>query len=190
MYGLVNRAVQGLVETAWGDAAWAAICADAGVDPAGFLAMESYPDEITYRLVAAASKHSGWSAEEILRAFGEYWVLYTGREGYGALMTATGSNLEEFLTNLDNLHSRVSTTFTELSPPSFRTEVVASDTLRLHYYSHRPGLTPLVVGLLEGLGQMFETRVAVTVERSRADGAAHDTFLVRHGRDLRREVDA
>ena len=181
MYGLVNRAVQGLVETTWGAEAWRSICREANVDPGGFLAMQAYDDDVTYRLVAAASRHSGLPPDAILRAFGEYWVLYTGREGYGDLMAATGDGLEEFLGNLDNLHSRVSATFTHLSPPSFRCERIGPGELRLHYYSHRAGLTPLVEGLLTGLGKMFRTPVAATVERSRADGHDHDVFLVRHG---------
>ena len=181
MYGLVNRAVQGLVESTWGPDAWRAICADAGVDPGGFLAMQSYPDDVTYRLVGAASKHSGLAPDQILRAFGEYWVLYTGREGYGALLAATGNTVDEFLGNLDSLHSRVSASFTELSPPSFRTEPVGPGLLRLHYYSHRPGLAPLVEGLLAGVGKMLSQPVEVTLERSRETGHDHEVFLVRHG---------
>jgi hypothetical protein len=36
----------------------------------------------------------------------------------------------------------------------------------------------MVVGLLQGLGEMFRTPVRVTHDRSRDDGAEHDEFLV------------
>jgi hypothetical protein len=49
-----------------------------------------YPDDVTYRLVTAASKVLGVPAEVILKAFGEFWVLHTALESYGPLMRAHG----------------------------------------------------------------------------------------------------
>lgn len=181
MYGLVNRGVKDLVEAQFGEAAWRSICAEAGVDPEGFIAMQTYDDAITYRLVGAVCKHSGMEASAILEAFGAYWVTYTAKQGYGALMTAAGKTLPEFLGNLDALHSRVNATFPDLAPPSFQVETETPGRLRLHYWSHRAGLGPLVVGLLKGLGEHFSTPVAVRFDKSRADGHDHDEFVVEHG---------
>ena len=56
MYGLVNKAVEGMVCTAHGEATWLRIKAAAGVNVEGFVSNQPYPDDMTYRLVAAASE--------------------------------------------------------------------------------------------------------------------------------------
>ena len=50
--------------------------------------------------------------------------------------------------------------------------------LHLHYYSHRAGLQPFVIGLLHGLAELFGTKASVTVVQSRDTGADHEEFLV------------
>lgn len=178
---MINKAVEALVKETWGDATWIEICKDADVDPLGFLTMEQYDDAITYRLVASASKISGLPADDILRVYGEFFISFTSKEGYGLLLKAAGSNLAEFLSNMDNMHSRISSTFTKASPPSFRVEKLGEGELRLHYITHRDGLAPLVEGLLAGLGKMFNTPVTTTLEASKAGGADHDIFIVKYG---------
>lgn len=181
MYGLVNRAIHELVTEAFGASTWEAVCAEVGIDPVGFVAMDNYPDKLTYDLVGAVSGRTGMEPNAVLEAFGKYWVEYTGMQGYGSLMASAGSTIPEFLQNLDALHSRVSATYDELQPPSFAVDVEDESTLILHYYSHRPGLAPMLIGLIQGLGQLLETQVEVELLRSRADGNDHDEFRVRHG---------
>ena len=62
--------------------------------------MKSYPDELTYNLVASASSILHLEQSTILEAFGEYWILYTAEEGYGEMLALSGSNLKDFLNNL------------------------------------------------------------------------------------------
>jgi len=179
MYGLVNKAIEGLVCSRFGEAAWARIKRRAGLDVEGFISLDAYPDKITYGLVAAASAELNTPAAQLLEAFGEHWVEYTGREGYGGILDAAGSTLPEFLLNLNNLHSRVRLMAPELRPPSFQCTDVTDGSLVLHYRSEREGLAPMVVGLLRGLGSRFRTPVTVTHTRARGrDGADHDQFLV------------
>lgn len=181
MYGMVNRAIQDLVTERFGAPTWDAIKTRAGVTLEAFVPMEGYEDGVTYGLVAAASEETGIPAHDLLAAFGEYWILYTARQGYGDLLRLGGNSFSEFLSNLHNLHSHVALGFPHLQPPSFwlsdRTETGA----RLHYQSSRPGLAPMVVGLLAGLGRMFDTPVTVEHAVRREDGADHDEFLVHFG---------
>lgn len=179
MYGMVNKAVEGLVRNQFGDEAWLRIKERAGVTEEVFLSNEGYPDHITYDLVAAASAELNLPPETILHAFGEYWILETARRGYGTLLDTTGSTLPEFLQNLPQFHSRVRLIFPNLLPPRFETSDVTDHSLILHYHSDRPGLAPFLIGLLHGLGKRLKTEVAVeqTVRKGEAD-ATHDQFLV------------
>ncbi len=178
MYGLVNRAVRDLIVSRFGESCWLEIARRAGVAQTAFLSMTAYPDEVTYRLVDAASEVTGLPGDAIFEAFGEHWTLYTAREGYGEMLKLAGRTLFEFLQNLDTLHARVGLLFPELAPPSFRCADVTDRSMRLEYYSNRPGLAPFVVGLVKGLGKRFDTPVSIELVRGRADGLDHDEFLV------------
>jgi hypothetical protein len=175
---MVNKAVEDLVCSAYGGEVWEKIRERAGVDVDAFISNESYPDKITYSLVAAASEVLALPAEKVLELFGEHWVLKTAADGYGNLMRAGGRNLREFLINLPNFHSRVVLIFPDLSPPSFEVTDASDRSLRLHYRTHRPGLVPFVVGLMRGLGKMFDTEVSISLLSSREQGADHETFLI------------
>lgn len=179
MYGMVNKAVEEMVCALHGESMWEKVKERAGVEVEVFISNEGYPDEMSYRLIAAASELSGTPAPQLLETFGEYWVLNTARGGYGELMNAGGKGLSEFLLNLPNFHARVSMIFPQLRPPRFKVSDVAGRSLQLHYYTHRAGLVPFVVGLLKGLGKLFNTPVkTVTLLSSREQGSDHDTFLV------------
>ena len=181
MYGLVNKAIEDLICNRFGDEAWERIKRRAGLEMDSFISMEGYPDELTYELVGAASEELGIPGEELLEAFGEYWTLYTAREGYGRLLEMGGASLKEFLLNLHNLHSHVALSFPNLKPPSFWCTDVTEHSIRLHYQSHRPGLAPMVIGLVKGLGKMFDTHVDVVRANPCEAGAKHDDFLIELG---------
>lgn len=178
MYGMVNRAVEEMVTQSYGDETWEAIKAEAGVNVDVFIGNEGYPDDVTYALVAAAARVLSLPPEDVLVAFGEYWVLHTARDGYSDLMAAGGRSLPEFLHNLPGFHARVSLIYPNLAPPLFRVTDETASSLHLHYYSHRPGLKPFVIGLLHGLGKMFDTAVKVNVLNDRESGGDHEEFFV------------
>ncbi len=48
--------------------------------------MKPYPDDLTYKLVGAACEVLNASAEDVLKAFGEYWILFTAEKGYGEML--------------------------------------------------------------------------------------------------------
>ena len=179
MYGLVNKAIRDLVTSEFGEERWHEVADAAGVEHT-FIGMDSYDDDVTYRLVGAASEKLGIDAEEVLRQFGSYWIRFTATEGYGPLVEALGDTLPEFLTNLGNdLHARVALTMPDLKPPEFSTEEVAENHFRVHYLSHRVGLKPMVQGLLEGLAERYEATAEVSHIETIGDSPIHEVFEVR-----------
>jgi hypothetical protein len=181
MYGLVNQAIRDMIRVNHGQDAWDRVRQRAEVPVEQFEGMEPYPDDLTHRLVMAASVELEADPQALLRAFGEFWVKYTAAEGYGPLMEIAGSSLPEFLHNLDDLHARVGVNFPKLVPPSFDAEEAEPGTMHLHYHSKREGLAPMVIGLVEGLGQRFATPVDVEQLACRSEGADHDVFAVHYG---------
>lgn len=179
MYGLVNKAVEDMISDQFGDAKWGAIKAKAGVDVEAFVSNQPYPDEITYALVGAATQVLQVSQDELLIRLGKHWVLKTAAENYGPMMKSGGKNLREFLINLPNFHTRVAMLYPQLKPPLFTYSNLTNTSLMLHYHTHRPGLTMFVVGLVQGLGQYYNTPVQCDVADSKDAGGNHDVFAIR-----------
>lgn len=79
-----------------------------------------YDDEMTFKLVAAASNVSGLPVEVCLEEFGKHFLVYCQKNGYDQILRVLGSNLYDFLTNLDNLHDHLASIYPGMRAPSFR----------------------------------------------------------------------
>ncbi|MDX1931638.1 MAG: heme NO-binding domain-containing protein [Capsulimonadales bacterium] len=180
MYGLVNLAIEQMVTETFGEATWERIRTEADVEIETFISLEAYPDELTYRLVAAASRVLDTPPNDLLERFGEYWVLYTGKAGYGYLMDPSTSTMAEFLMHLNQMHRRIGMAFPHLQPPRFDCTHITEDSLRLEYRSDRPGLAPMVRGLIRGLSVLFSQPAEIEHIVVREDGNDHDAFLIRY----------
>lgn len=178
MLGMINHALQEMVEERLGTDAWESIRAEVKVPDRVFVIMRQYPDEVTFALAGAVAGRLGVPVPDALHAFGHYWMVYTERQPWGKVMRSMGANVRELLPALNDLHSRISLAFPGVTMPQFRTETVAGGAMRVHYFSSRDGLGPFVHGVLEGIGAMYGEIVQVSHVEDRARGAAHDVFLV------------
>lgn len=179
MYGLVNRALQQLVCSQRGEQVWNEIRARAGVDYEVFTRMDSYPDEVTHSLVAAAAEVLATPTDVLLREFGRYWMRYTMVEGYGALLSDLGKTLQEAFAALDAMHARVALLYPELKPPTFKVVSIEPGCFHLHYSSHRSGFVPMVAGLIEGMGERYGMKLDVRHLHPRSEFLEHDVFEIR-----------
>jgi hypothetical protein len=178
MYGIVNKAIEDLITEQFGAEQWELVKQKSGVDVDFFLSNEPYDDAITYQLAGAASAVLGITVGQVLNAFGEYWVLKTGKEKYGGLMEAGGKNLREFLVNLPMFHNRIMLMYPKLTPPEFRVSDATDSSICVHYHSKREGLQEFVRGLLSGLAKMYETQATIELIQTRNDGSSHEIFKV------------
>ncbi|MBF2707565.1 heme NO-binding domain-containing protein [Flavobacterium soyangense] len=178
MYGIVNKAIQDLVTDNFGAEKWEEVREKSGVDVDFFLSNEPYDDDITYKLAGAAAEVLNISVGEVLNAFGEWWVLKTGKEKYGGLMEAGGNNLKEFLINLPLFHNRIMLMYPKLTPPEFKVSNIEENSIYIHYHSKREGLQEFVRGLLVGLSKMYMIDSKIELMQSRDDGNTHEIFKV------------
>ncbi|MCX6129564.1 MAG: heme NO-binding domain-containing protein [Proteobacteria bacterium] len=177
MYGLINKGLKNYIEQTFGATAWTAITDSLGLQIGEFIAMKIYDDELTYKLVAAASQNLELSPAEFLRLFGRHWIIYTAEHGYGQLLPIFGRNLREFLGNLNHMHAHMGGAMPGLNAPIF-TVTDLGQTMSLRYESKRDGLAPMVLGLLEGLAERFSTQVEISQILYRAS-SGHDEFTIR-----------
>lgn len=179
MYGLVNRAIEQLVVSLKGEAAWEQICAAADWPDGGFVAMQTYDDAVTYRLVGAVSQTLGLTPQEVLRAFGEYWILYTAEEGYGDMLSMCGNDLIGFLHGMNQMHARIEASLPDIRPPHFQVKELGPAEFELTYASKREGLAPMVEGLITGLAKRFGQQVDIRHTTRRSAESPRDCFLIK-----------
>ncbi|CAN8032231.1 unnamed protein product, partial [Ixodes persulcatus] len=128
-----------------------------------FLMHRVYADELTLKLVQSASEVLGLSADACLEALGCHFLYFCQQHGYDHILRVLGSNLTDFLTNLDNLHDHLASTYPGMSAPSFRVSPGPLGSLHLHYCSERRGLHPIVKGLVKTVArEFFDTEVSVS----------------------------
>ncbi len=178
MYGIINRAIEDLIVENYGRTTWDEIKMKSNVEVDLYLSNEPYDDDDTYKLAITASEVLKIPLGDVLFAFGEYWVLKTGKEKYGYLMDAGGANLKEFLVNLPNFHNRIMLLFPKLMPPEFKISDQKEDSLNVHYYSTRQGLATFVIGLLSGLSKMYSVETKIELIESRDNGHDHEVYKV------------
>ena len=178
MYGMVNQGVETFIKQNHGDQAWADICAKAGLSDTNFTQMQTYDDKVTYDLVGAICDFTDLDAAKVLEVFGEFWVQYAEGSQLGRLLNFAGTSFVETLEALDDMHERVRVTMPDLQPPSFEVEELDDETVELHYYSDRPGLAPMVRGLLTALAARHDQKIAIEQTDAKDSGADHDVFRI------------
>ena len=178
MYGIINKAVEDMIVNNYGQQQWAKIKLAAGIDSDIFLSTEPYDDSVTLKLVGLASRELHIPESEVLFNFGKFWVLGTAHDNYGLLMKAAGDNLHDFLLNLPHFHDRIALIFSKSRPPEFRTIEIKTNSIEIHYFSQRDGLSHFVRGLLQGLGEYFNKKIEIITVQARDMDHDHDIFIV------------
>ena len=115
-----------------------------------FLVRIIYEDRITYSLIQSAEKVLNMPANSILELFGWMFFEFCQESGYDKILRILGATTKDFLQNLDALHDHLATIYPGMRAPSFRcTESPETGALILHYYSERPGLEHIVIGIVK-----------------------------------------
>mmetsp|Transcript_19634 Transcript_19634/g.40397 ORF Transcript_19634/g.40397 Transcript_19634/m.40397 type:complete len:468 (-) Transcript_19634:213-1616(-) len=162
MFGWINDCTECLVLTKFGEETWHKIKEKAGceVDDGGFLRYKYYPDSDTVELVVAAAEVLGIGVDDVLFAFGDYFIVYVQENGYSNVLECLGSNLRDWLSNLNSLHDHLQASY----PKGFVAPVFWSEddeeseegAILVHYFSQRGSLlVPLVVGVIKKLARCY-----------------------------------
>ncbi|XP_012946641.1 guanylate cyclase soluble subunit beta-1 [Aplysia californica] len=181
MYGFVNYALELLVLRNFGEEAWKQIKAEAYLDMEGdFLVRQVYDDSVSYDLVAAACKVLNVDAATVLQLFGKMFFEYCVESGYDKILKVLGATTRDFLQNLDALHDHLSTIYPGMRAPSFRcTEREKDGATVLHYYSDRPGLEHIVIGIVKEVAQaLHDSPVNVEIIQDKGDNCDHVQFAI------------
>jgi hypothetical protein len=180
MYGLINMAIKQLVLDNFGESGWQKVLDESQVKQNYFELLTVYEDDVTYKLVQGACAVTGMQAPDILKLFGKYWVNYAAVAGYEPLLKLFGPTLKECLFNLNKMHEHMGAMMPGLIPPEFNIEKeISSNEIILLYGSKRPGLSPMVSGLLEGLALRYNVQNLNVSPLGKTPDEAYERFLVK-----------
>ncbi len=171
MKGAINKGIQEFVETTAGVDAWNDIKEQAGCDEPFFAAGLDYDDELTLRLVQAAAEVTGLPIETVLVEFGKYWIPHTGRTSYPALFELL-HGARECLLAMNRVHELVTRTTPNATPPQFEFDELPNGRLLMHYHSERR-LCKVLIGLIHGVGELFDEELTVREVACFHDGSDH-----------------
>ncbi|XP_066891503.1 guanylate cyclase soluble subunit beta-1 isoform X2 [Kogia breviceps] len=112
--------------------------------------------------------------------FGKMFFVFCQESGYDTILRVLGSNVREFLQNLDALHDHLATIYPGMRAPSFRcTDAEKGKGLILHYYSEREGLQDIVIGIIKTVAQQIhDTEIDMKVIQQRNEECDHTQFLI------------
>ena len=113
--------------------------------------------------------------------FGEQFLLSCQESGYAKTLQLLGRTLQDFLTNLDALHDHLSIIYPQMDAPSFRcTAGARKSEFLLHYYSDRPSLENIVMGIVKSVArEYYHVELEMKVMIKKGDNSDHTVFSIR-----------
>ncbi|VDL69926.1 unnamed protein product [Nippostrongylus brasiliensis] len=138
------------------------------------------------RIFRAAASILGLSVDDMWEMYGEFLITYVCETGWERMLACMANNLQEFLDNLNSMHYFIDQIAfkSEMKGPTFQCEATGEGALRLHYFSQRQGLFPIVKGLVRQVARlMFDMDVKVNMiersqERRKAGMVEHVVFAL------------
>ncbi|EYC06642.1 hypothetical protein Y032_0074g814 [Ancylostoma ceylanicum] len=125
-----------------------------------------YSDADTYLLVDSVAALTKMTREQVWEMYGCFLIEYTMEIGWDELVRSMSPDLKGFLDNLDSLHYFIDHVVykANLRGPSFRCEENPDGSLTLHYFTGRPGLYPIVRGVLREVARrVFNIDISLTI---------------------------
>ena len=106
----------------------------------------------------------------LLEAFGKMFFSFCQDAGYDKILKVLGGTPRAFLQNLDALHDHLATIYPGMQAPSFRCSSDENGQLILHYYSERPGLENIVIGIVKEVAEkLHNSHVDVKVIKTKEE---------------------
>ncbi|KAE9419941.1 hypothetical protein Angca_002375, partial [Angiostrongylus cantonensis] len=169
--GWTHVCINALITRRYGTDIWQKIMKKAGLAPDAEIEVQTYYDDTeTMRIFRTAADILGISVDDMWEMYGEFLITYACETGWEKMLFCMANNLQEFLDNLNSMHYFIDQIAfkSEMRGPTFQCESVGDGSLRLHYFSHRQGLFPIVKGLVRQTAHvLFDINVVINfVERS------------------------
>uniref|UniRef100_A0AC34FFF7 Guanylate cyclase n=1 Tax=Panagrolaimus sp. ES5 TaxID=591445 RepID=A0AC34FFF7_9BILA len=167
MFGFIHESIHQMMIRRYGDEFWINVLNRTGFEMGKEnIVNHYYPDGDTYALVDSVSALAKIPREQVWEMYGAFLIEYTMEIGWDELLRTMSPNLKGFLDNLDSLHYFIDHVVykANLRGPSFRCEEGDDNSIVLHYFTGRPGLYPIVKGVVREVARrVFNMDINITI---------------------------
>uniref|UniRef100_A0A0K0E3P7 guanylate cyclase n=2 Tax=Strongyloides stercoralis TaxID=6248 RepID=A0A0K0E3P7_STRER len=167
MFGFIHESIRQLMFRRYGEEFWANVLLRTGFESGKEnIVNHYYPDSDTYALVDSVAALAKMSREQVWEMYGAFLIEYTMEIGWDELLRTLSPDLKGFLDNLDSLHYFIDHVVykANLRGPSFRCEQNDDGSITLHYFTGRPGLYPIVKGVLREVAKrIYLSEIAISI---------------------------
>lgn len=172
MHGLMNRAAQDFIAVTYGEGAWRAIAAEAGVPDGGFEALLTYDDALTGDVLRVAARHLGKGPDDLLEDMGTFLVTHPRMERARRLLRFGGADFGDFLQSLEDLPERARLALPMIQDmPRLFLQDEGGGRFLLTCTGALPGIASLMMGMLRAMADDYGALVLLEpAERSVPDG--------------------
>lgn len=172
MKGIIFQCAVEMVKDQFGGAeTLKKILAEMGIfEETKIVIFEDLPDEMSLDFIRAAAKVLGVTEDDVMLAFGDYWVNVFAYRKY-RVVYAKYKTAKEFLTGMDQTHVWATQSIDGATPPQFIFESTDDNILLMHYISSR-NLEKILEGLIKGVLRFFGEKGVVEKMESDKPGAS------------------
>uniref|UniRef100_A0A7E4UWW8 guanylate cyclase n=1 Tax=Panagrellus redivivus TaxID=6233 RepID=A0A7E4UWW8_PANRE len=167
MFGFIHESIHQMMVRRYGEEFWLNVLTRSGFESGKEnIVNHYYPDSDTYALVDSVGALAKIPREQVWEMYGAFLIEYTMEIGWDELLRAMSPNLKGFLDNLDSLHYFIDHVVykANLRGPSFRCEEGPEGSIVLHYFTSRPGLYPIVKGVVREVAKrVFDLDINMTI---------------------------
>lgn len=152
MYRLMNRAIEGFVQRAYGPPCWHAVAERIGLTAAGFQPFRDYPLAITQELTNAVATVLDKPPAEVIEDVGA-WLARV--EGMRRLLRFSGSDFSDFVLSLEELPGRIRMILPDLAAPDVSVSVHGPQAYRITLAGDDWLWRALIAGLLRAMSDDY-----------------------------------
>lgn len=179
MKGIVFVELLKMAEDLVGEAAVDAVLDSTPLSSGGaFTAVGDYPCSDLIALVQAFSRATTVPGDELQRRFG-HWMMDAFKTYYPGFFETKPDVMAMLEAIEGEVHVEVRKIYPNAELPTFATERIAPDALRMDYSSSRP-LVPFCQGLIEGCVGHFGVAASVAARDFSTPEAARAEFTIRY----------
>ncbi|MBT8155966.1 heme NO-binding domain-containing protein [Epibacterium ulvae] len=155
MHGLINRAIQAFVTDTYGADRWKSVMDLAGLGFVEFEAMLMYPDDQSFKVLAAMETVLDRPLAEMLEDMGTFLVSNPQAEALRRLLRFGGVDYVEFLYSLDDLPDRARLAVADLHLPTLELIEQAPGQFELICAQGLPGYSNVMMGILRAMADDY-----------------------------------
>ena len=160
MKGTIVLCIADLVMQVGGEQKWREILRRSGLpEDLQLTTISDVDDEIIQKVLKNIGEVLHLSFQQIIDAFGDYWVNVYAPKYYKAYYYGINS-AKALIMGVDTIHEQVTKIIPNAHPPRFDVEEIDEKTLNVHYKSPRK-MIDFYIGLVKGVGKFFKTSLQV-----------------------------